>query len=455
MTNNGVTTRFAPAPTGPLHFGGARCALYNWLFAKKHRGRFLLRIDDTNTDNDCSIRKIKAGLRFLGLDWDNDPDCIYRASRRNSIYKRVLDRLKKSGRVYRCFCDKNRLDNLDSNHYDRRCRHLSAKKRKKKAASTNNFVWRLKTPDHSFTITDSVNGSISFPADHVGDFILIRADDTPTYHFACVIDDHMMDVTHVIRGDDHLSNVPNHAALYDVLDWDRPTWAHLPMVHNNDGVLSKSDGSADILNYKGCFAPTVLRNYLAILGWSPPNRNDVLATNGLINNFCLDDVVNSPAKIDPDKLKSLHKNHTKYPDSAIKTSILSASTVRLTDADRNHFDKLLALLGPFKTINDFNKMVKKHIYPPKPKKVYDNCLSGNKSDVLKTLTCVRNNISNDDPLNDARKDSPFDGRTFYKTVRLALSGTKSGPNLHDLFDYLGSRRVHKRLKRAVQYMKNK
>ncbi len=305
-----VVTRFAPSPTGFLHIGGARTALFNWLYARHHGGRFLLRIEDTDRERstDEAVQAILEGLKWLELEWDGEPVSQFaRADRHREIIQRLLE----TGHAYYCQCTPEELAAMREKAkaegrpmtYDRRCRELGLCPPHDKP-----LVVRFKAPQEGeIVIDDLVQGRVSWKAEAMDDLVLMRADGTPTYNLAVVVDDHDMGITHVIRGVDHLTNAARQKMIYDALGWEMPQMAHIPLIHGPDGAkLSKRHGALGVEAYRAMgYLPEAMRNYLARLGWSHGD-DEIFSTEQLIEWFDLDAVGKSPARFDFAKLESLN-----------------------------------------------------------------------------------------------------------------------------------------------------
>ncbi len=321
-----VRVRFAPAPSGELHVGNLRTALFAWLFARHEGGTFILRIEDTDVDRVVpgSLESIIESLRWLGLDWDEGPDANdptrdigpygpYLQSRRLEHYQRAARQLLDAGRAYHCFCSPGRLEQVRKEQqisklppkYDRRCRDLSEGERKEFAAQGIAPVVRFKTPLTGQTgFHDAIRGELIFDNDTLDDFVLVRADGFPVYHLAHVVDDHLMTITHVLRGDEWLSSTPRHVLLYEALGWEPPIFAHLPMILGPDGArLGKRHGATSVLEFRRRgFLPEALFNFLGLLGWSLDDRTEIIDRPTFIRHFSLERILKSPAVFNADKL---------------------------------------------------------------------------------------------------------------------------------------------------------
>ncbi|MDZ4654620.1 MAG: glutamate--tRNA ligase [Coriobacteriia bacterium] len=352
MTHD-VRVRFAPSPTGHLHIGGARTAIYNWAFARRHGGTFVLRIDDTDPERSTeeNTAAILRALRWLGLDWDEGPEAAgdygpYFQTQRFDRYAAALQSLKDADAVYPCFCSAEKLAERRETArsaggyvgYDRSCRAIPAADSAARVAAGEPRVWRVKVPEDRGDITfmDAIRGSMSFPSASMDDFVLVRTDGTPTYNFATVVDDADMAITHVVRGDDHLSNTPRQILVFEALGETIPAFAHLSMIWGADGKrLSKRHGAASVEAYRDeGYLPEALLNYLALLGWSLDDKTTVFDASTLVENFSLERVSKNPAIFDVDKLEWLNGVHirTLSPSEFIERMLPWLEKEGLTDA---------------------------------------------------------------------------------------------------------------------------
>ena len=327
-----MRVRFAPSPTGQLHVGNARTALFNWLFARGHGGTFILRIEDT--DSERSTRESEAAilrdLRWLGLDWDEGPDVDgphgpYRQSERLHLYQSYAAELMTANRAYYCFCstaqlEAERQEALSTGrpaHYAGTCRRLTKEQAAARVAAGERPAIRFRVPEgRDVTFTDIVRGDVRFHADVIGDPVIVRADGTPAYNFAVVVDDALMHVTHVIRGEDHISNTPRQVLLYEALGFTPPTFAHLSMVLGPDHApLSKRHGATSVSEFRSKgYLPEALVNYLALIGWSPGGNDELLPIDELARRFSLDDVGHSAGVFDEEKLAWANRHYLKLAD---------------------------------------------------------------------------------------------------------------------------------------------
>lgn len=318
MTEKKIITRFAPSPTGYLHIGGARTALYNYLLAKKFGGKFILRIEDTDLERstDEAIQAILDGMTWLGLNWDEGP---YYQTKRFDLYNEAIEKLVAEKKAYPCFCSAESLDekrktaqaNKIKYKYDRNCYHLSDAERIKKLAAKEKHVIRFFSPDEEkIVIRDVVKGEVIIDAKELDDLIIKRSDGSPTYNFTVVVDDILMGITHVIRGDDHLNNTPRQIQLYQAMNYKLPVFAHLPMILGPDKKkLSKRHGATSVMAYRDMgYLPHALLNYLVRLGWSFKDQ-EIFTMKEMIENFNLESCSPSAGVFNPEKLDWLNGHY--------------------------------------------------------------------------------------------------------------------------------------------------
>jgi nondiscriminating glutamyl-tRNA synthetase len=329
MATDRVRVRFAPSPTGYVHVGNARTALFNWLFARRHKGDFILRIEDTDVARSEARYETQliADLRWFGLDWDEGPDvggpfAPYRQSERHELHRRHALDLIDRGLAYFCFCTPEELEAEreaalkagNQPKYSGRCRTRPREEAARKVAEGQPASVRLRIRDGEFAWDDLVHGSTGFSSEVIGDFILLRSDGSPAYNFAVVVDDEAMQITHVIRGDDHISNTPRQLAIYQAFGWTPPHFAHLSTILGADRTrLSKRHGATSLENFREMgILPEALTNYLALLGWSASDGvSEIFSLQNLVEEFSLDRITKSPAIFDQEKLNWLNRHYMK------------------------------------------------------------------------------------------------------------------------------------------------
>lgn len=316
MPDAPVRVRYAPSPTGALHLGGARTALFNYLFARQKGGQFLLRIEDTDRARlkEGSQASIEEGLRWLGMPWDEPPII---QSQRKDAYQQAAQVLLDSGAAYRCFCTPERLEQMraeqrarhEPERYDRRCRSIPGEDSDRRAAAGERFVIRQAIPlEGTTTFHDLVMGTVTFRNDTLDDHVLLKSDGYPTYHLAFAVDDHESRISHVIRGDGWLPSAPKHLLLFQAFNWLPPAFAHVPLVLGPDKrPLAKRHGARDVLEYRDAgYLPEAVDNFIAFLGWSPGTEEDVLSIDELISKFSIEKIQPSPAVANLERLEWLN-----------------------------------------------------------------------------------------------------------------------------------------------------
>lgn len=371
--SDSVRVRFAPSPTGKLHIGGARTAIYNWAFARANGGTFILRIDDTDptrsTDENTQI--ILRAMRWLGLDWDEGPEVggdfgPYSQTERLDLYKQTAERLLAEGKAYPCFCTPEQLaadreaaqarkDPFQG--YQRRCRDLTPEEAQARIDAGEPYVLRIKVPEGrgNVVINDAVHGEVTFDAKELDDFVIFRSDGTPTYNFATVVDDALMGITHVIRGDDHLSNTPRQVMVYEAMGAPVPTFAHISMILGADGKkLSKRHGATSVEEYRDAgYLSDAFVNYLALLGWSLDGETTVIPRDVLASKFSLDRISKNPATFDPKKLDWMNAEYINamddktFADEIMLPQLIEAGLIdEGFEADEAWVDALAAIVRP-------------------------------------------------------------------------------------------------------------
>jgi glutamyl-tRNA synthetase len=333
VTKKPVRVRIAPSPTGYFHVGSARTALFNWLYARHHGGKFIVRVEDTDRTryNPEAVDDMVASLRWLGLDWDEGPEVggsygPYYQSERLDLYQRYADQLVEQEDAYRCYCSPERLAALREEQrrlkqnvgYDRRCRHLTALQRAEYEAKGITPVIRLKVPPEGQTsFCDVLYGNITVDNQTLDDLVLLKSDGFPTYHLAVVVDDHLMEISHIMRADEWLPSVPKHVLLYNAFGWEMPVFAHLPLIlrPTGKGKLSKRYGDVEIRDFrrKG-YLPEAMINYLARVGWSYDDKTEIFGRDELLRLFDLSGVNNSPARFSYERLEWMNSYYIRQLD---------------------------------------------------------------------------------------------------------------------------------------------
>lgn len=478
-----VKVRFAPSPTGPLHIGGARSALFNFLFAEHEGGELLVRIEDTDLERSSREyeEEILESLQWLGLKWaegvdvggDNAP---YRQTERLDIYNKYVEDLLESGAAYECFCSEEELaaerEGLLARgeivRYVGKCRHLSAEEREAKKASGIPPVIRFRVPDNTIlVVNDIVREQVTFDSSLMGDFIIVKSDGIPTYNFAVVIDDVLMGITHVIRAEEHLSNTPRQLLIYDALNFKRPEFAHISLILGSDRQkMSKRHGATSLIQYREMgYLPEALFNFLAFLGWTPEGEEEILSPAEIVDRFTLDRVSKSPAVFDLDKLNWMNQQYIKslptdelvglvkpyfkesiYYEDIMKLDeahiALIVEAVRdymvcLNDANEHigvflaeiaHAEKALEVLREPATANIINLFV-------------NDCPEFTDVDVAKAY------------LKKILKDNKLKPKQVFMPIRCAISGQVKGPDLPYLLTFWGRDELLRRIEISLAAVK--
>jgi len=360
--------RFAPSPTGYLHVGGARTALFNWLYARRHGGAFVLRIEDTDVERSSAdmVRGILDSLRWLGLDWDEGPGvggphAPYFQSERLDRYRRAARDLVLSGHAYRCYCKPEELKARraaaeaagTSSSYDRACRGLSAVDRAARDAAGLPCAVRFLVPEGRTIVHDLVHGAIEFDHANLEDFVVLRSDGHPTYHLSVVVDDVAMEITHVVRGDDHISNTPKQVLLYRAMGATVPAFAHVPLILGPDKKrLSKRHGATSVGEYEAQgYLPEAMVNFLALLGWSPGGDRELFTKDEMITAFALDGISGGNAVFNPEKLEWFNQQHIMRLSGAeilarLEPDLAAADLMDAALADRGRTEQAIDLVKP-------------------------------------------------------------------------------------------------------------
>ncbi len=430
-----VRVRFAPSPTGYLHVGGARTAIYNYLFAKATGGTFYLRIEDTDRKryNEEALKDLLRDLEWLGLGWDEGP---YFQSERLEIYGKAAQQLIDSGNAYYCFCTEERLQTLEHG-YDRHCRDLPPEEAKKRIEAGEKFVIRFKSPPDGITkFSDLIRGEIETPNKDLDDLVLLKRDKFPTYHLASVTDDHYMQTSHVLRGDEWISSTPKHVLLYNAFGWETPFFCHLPVIlAPGGGKLSKRKGAASVGDFRDLgYLPHALVNFLSLLGWSPGDDREVMSLNEMIEAFSLERIHPKAVAFDEKKLEWMNGMHIRLlPDSHFAEEL---KKLYPNETDENKFLKVAALLKPrLKFITELKAM--SDYFFERPQKIEDE----NVNLIATELKNIPNDNFNAKSIEEVfvkiGEKHEIKLRTLAQSVRLAISGVSAGPGLWEILECLG------------------
>jgi glutamyl-tRNA synthetase len=477
--------RFAPSPTGYLHVGGARTALFNWLYARRHGGTFILRIEDTDVERSSAdmVTGILDGLTWLGLTWDEGPDvggphAPYFQSGRLDRYHAAAQRLIDGGQAYYCFCSAERLkDERDRAEqrgeawqYDRTCLRLPADEVRARIAADAPRAVRFTVPEGRTTFDDAVRGRIEFDGSHIEDFVVLRSDGQPTYHLSVVVDDVDMAITDVIRGDDHISNTPKHVLLFQALGAPTPRFAHVPLILGEDKKrLSKRHGATSVTEYrKQGYVPAVMVNFLALLGWSPGDDRELMTIEELTAAFTLEGISGGNAVFNTEKLDWMNGQYiARLPADALADAVRPlfadagfGSHPLVTDAAA--FQRLLELLRPrVKRLTEFVEQarpllsdtveydadaVAKHLAAP-----------GLAAHIAALTDALRGVIPFDEPHVEATvrgtaADRGLKAGPLIHATRVGVTGRAASPGLFELLTWLGRDRTVARLTQLTTFL---
>ncbi|PMP62049.1 MAG: glutamate--tRNA ligase [Caldimicrobium thiodismutans] len=461
-----IVTRFPPSPTGHLHLGGARTALFNFLFARHNRGKFILRFEDTDKERSKEeyVDSIIEALNWLGLHWDEGP---YFQSKRLEIYEEYAKRLYSEGKAYYCECSKEELEAKRKAQLERGIKpHYDGTCREKGLPPGSGRALRIKIPEEITEIVfeDLLRGKIVFPPDEVDDFILLRSDGTPTYQFAVVIDDLTMGVTHVIRGDDHISNTPKQLMIYQALGAKPPQFAHIPMVLGPDGArLSKRHGARSILEYREeGYLPQAVLNYLARLGWGYGDQ-EYFNLKELIEKFDLSRVNLSPARFDPEKMLAFNAYWIKTLDSSeiLKHLKPFLKSYPIEKYSEEYLKTILEGVKPrVKTLKEMAEMIDFYLLEEieLDEKAKEKYLTPKIKSLLERLIIDLDSLSFDDEkkleeeFRALAEESGVKLKDLAQAVRVALTGKTISPPLFEVIKNLGKERVRIRLKKALEFI---
>ena len=474
--NSAVRVRFAPSPTGYLHVGGARTALFNWLFARHTGGTFILRIEDTDFERSSQpmVEGILDGMRWLGLNWDEGP---FFQSQRLDLYQQMAQKLLASGHAYYCFCTKEELETRRKEAaaagrqpmYDRRCRTLAPEDAAQRRAAGEAAAVRFAVPLEGKTSwDDAVFGKLEFANSELEDFVLLRSDGIPTYHLSVVTDDVDMRMTHVIRGADHISNTPKQVLQYRALGIDPPKFAHVPLILGTDKMrLSKRHGATSVMSYAEMgIVPEAFRNFLALLGWSPQGvakDREIFATEELIQLFSLDGISKSPAVFGNDKLAWFNTEYIRAtPVDKLLPMVQQEWTLAGIKPDKSEAElaQLLELLKPrARNLKDFAATFRAYFvddFPFDPAAVSKFLPSEETRLQLAELATLYENdaefseASTEKVLREFAAEKNIKAGKLINGARVALTGQGIAPSLFAVMVALGKSRVVRRLKFTPQ-----
>ncbi|RBW67733.1 glutamate--tRNA ligase [Bacillus taeanensis] len=480
-----VRVRFAPSPTGHLHIGGARSALFNFLFARNQGGDFILRIEDTDQARnvETATEKLHASLGWLGITWDEGMDKDggfgpYRSMDRLDIYNKYVEQLLEEGKAYYCYMTEEELEKereeqiarSEMPKYSGAHRNLTEEERKSFEVEGREPVVRFRVPEgQNIVIEDSVRGTVTFESDGIGDFVIRRRNGIPMYNFAVTVDDHLMEISHVIRGEEHLSNTPRQVLLYEALGWEAPTFAHVALILNADRQkMSKRDESIIqfVEQYKELgYLPEALVNFLSLLGWSPEGEEEIFSMEELINQFGLERVSKAPAVFDTQKLEWMNNQYIKKADLDTVVNLALPHLVKagrlseeMSDSENNWARQLIALYQEqlsygaeiveltelfFKTDISYDEEAKAVLGEEQVQEVLTVFLAKVKE---------MNELTADDikaAIKAVQKETGHKGKKLFMPIRVATTGQTHGPELPVAIALLGKEIVEARLAQLV------
>lgn len=484
-----IRVRFAPSPTGYLHIGGLRTALYNYLFARAKGGKFILRIEDTDRTRlvEDAIENLIKSLEWSGIDYDEgvfieDGKVVekgeygpYIQSNRLDIYKKYVDMLIEKGYAYYCFCSKDRLEHLREEQrikgqvpkYDGLCRSVSIEEAKKRIEAGEEYVIRLKLPhDRNITFNDLVRGKVTINTDEIDDQVLMKSDGFPTYHLAVVVDDHLMKITHIVRGEEWLSSTPKHVYLYEAFGWDVPEFVHLPTVLNkNKKKLSKRQGDVSVEDFRNRgYLPEGIVNYLALVGWSPEDNKEILNLEELTERFSFERVGKSGGIFDTDKLNWVNSHYVKeYPLEKLaelsipfveKSGLLSKEEIEknwdwyliLIDTVKESIDKLEDISEEVKFLFGELEITEEEAREELQKEHVKDLLEAF-IEVINSYDEITVDIAKT-LMKDVQKKSGVKGKNLYMPVRAAISGNVHGPEMSNVIYLLGKDKLIERVEKV-------
>jgi glutamyl-tRNA synthetase len=480
----GPRVRFAPSPTGYLHVGGARTALFNWLFARRHGGTFVLRIEDTDVERSSAdmVTGILDGLRWLGLDWDEGPQIggphgPYFQSERLDRYRSAATRLVERGHAYYCYCTPDRLreereraeQRGEAWQYDRACLSLTPERVRKLEETGASRAIRFKVPATTTAFNDIVHGRIAFESRSIEDFVIVRSDGHPTYHLSVVVDDVDMRISHVIRGDDHVSNTPKHILLFEAMGATPPVFAHVPLILGTDKRrLSKRHGATSVTEYqRQGYLPAAMVNFLALLGWSPGGDRELLSTAELIESFSLEGISGGNAVFNTEKLDWMNGQYiAKLPVAdlaqAVEPLLAGAGLLTGPPPPTAWLHRLLELLRPrVKRLTEFTEMARPYLadtvlYEPEAVEKH-LALPALDAHLAALADRLRELEPFDEPTVEAvvRETATTRGLkagALIHATRVAVTGRTTSPGIFEVLVLLGRERSVERLERLVAFL---
>jgi glutamyl-tRNA synthetase len=471
-----VRVRFAPSPTGYLHVGGARTALFNWLYARKTGGKFILRIEDTDVERSTqeAVDGLLRDMKWLGLTWDEGPEVDgphgpYFQSQRLEIYKKYAEKLLQNGSAYPCFCSEEELEakrqkaeeEHRSLHYDGTCRNLGKEEVEKRIAAGEPYVVRVRVPDKDYVLNDLVRGRVEWKSETLGDFIILRSSGMPVYNFCVVVDDADMQISHVVRAEEHLTNTHRQLIIYEALGITPPTFAHASLILGEDKTkLSKRHGATSVGQYAlDGFLPEAMINFLALLGWNEGNDREIYSVEELKECFTLERISKSPGVFDHAKLTWMNGQHLRA--LSVENLLPMVEPVlkkEMPDEPRLQNPEILRKLVELiqikmNKLNDAVEVAKSFLNASQPENEEAAAMiSTDKSkDLFAALaeefaSCEWVREGYNAAIKAAGKTAGAKGKELFMPIRVKITGTCHGPDLVGILDVLGREEVLKRLK---------
>lgn len=480
-----VRVRYAPSPTGYFHVGGARTALFNYLFAKKYNGDFIVRIEDTDIERNVEdgIESQLKYLKWLGIDYDESVDKVnpkyapYRQLERLDIYQKYANELIKKGLAYKCYCTEEELakeredladDKISHIHYSRRCLYASGEELEE-LKKRGEYTVRFKMPENvTYKFNDLVKGEVTFSSDDIGDWVILKRNGIPTYNFAVAIDDHLMDITHVLRGEEHLTNTPKQIAIYQAFGWDIPVFGHMTLIVKEDGKkLSKRDPDyiSFISQYDEMgYLPQALFNFFALLGWSPEGEEEILSKEEIIAQFDEKRLSKSPATFDKNKLKYINNRYIKELslDEMVKLCLPHLQKLNIVNNYSEEWIRNLVALFHDRMSYGAEIIDLYHEFFEKEFVIGEEELTFLKQDgVRNTLESFRDKVSALSDFNAENikeilklvgKETKAKGKLLFMPCRIATTAQMHGPDLPKVIELLGKEKVLNRLEETLSLL---
>lgn len=486
--NKNIRVRFAPSPTGYLHIGGARTALFNWLYARHYGGTFILRIEDTDKLRSTpeAVNAILDGMKWLGLDWDEGPGKggeygPYFQMQRLNLYKQYVDQLLEKGKAYYCYCTREELETRRKKRlteggtaiYDRKCLNLSEAEKGRFEKEGRKPAIRLRMPENQIIVNDLIKGKMDFDSRLLSDFVIVKSDGIPTYNFAVVVDDILMKISMVMRGDDHISNTPKQIVIYQALEVPLPDFAHIPMIMGPDNTrLSKRHGATSVIEYKKMgFLPEAVVNYIAHLGWSSGNNQELFTIDELIKGFTLDKISKHSAIFSMEKLNWFNSEYLKkMPDENYAKMLLpylqeaQFMANEVSSEELQWLEKVVSLMKS--RVRNFRQFLEFADYFFTDDFKYEDGITEDleQDNVIKILDYLAGQLRKivswkeediENTVREVANEMGLKGKQIIHPTRISVSGKKIGPSLFALMEVLGKEKNIKHLEKMIEILEEK